>query len=109
MLKKFFTTVARRFSTPKPSSGNECEQKQVSPEQVFPEQVVLEVQEEMVQLRLLAEQSAWLKLEDVGRELLSKNPDQDEAIALVGFEVEQILDISGIGEIVEVHNCPQWP
>lgn len=89
MLKKFFTTVARRFSTPKPSSGNECEPKQVSPEQVFPEQVVLEVQEEMVQLRLLAEQSAWLKLEDVGRELLSKNPDQDEAIALVAYSLQQ--------------------
>ncbi len=91
--------MARRFLTPQSSAGNECKQKQVSPEQVFPEEVVpeevfpeqvlLEVQEVMVQLRLLAEQSAWLKLEDVGLELLSKNPGQAEPMAMVAYSLQQ--------------------
>lgn len=40
-------------------------------------------------LRLLAEQGDWIKLEEIGRELLLQNPPQHEAIELVAYSLQQ--------------------
>jgi tetratricopeptide (TPR) repeat protein len=40
-------------------------------------------------LRLLVNQSSWTKLEEKGREVLLINPNQDEAMALVAYSLQQ--------------------
>lgn len=44
---------------------------------------------EMQPLRSLAEQGRWIELEMEGRKVLSQNPKQDEAMALVSYSLQQ--------------------
>jgi hypothetical protein len=40
-------------------------------------------------LRLLAQQGAWIRLEEKGRELLLDDPLQEEVLSLVAYSLQQ--------------------
>jgi len=60
-----------------------------SPLENVPQESLQDHSSHLESLRLLAEQGAWIKLEETGRELLLQNPPQHEAIEQVAYSLQQ--------------------